>query len=170
MPTEEPEESDGTLEVEFDDAWCSSNSAAAAKRASATRMQTRRHARRSINGMLKEVLLQQDALQTPARYADMIAKIRNNGREGITAMAVSAVDIALWDFKGKLLGKHRQCACGERRESGPVYGSGGFTSYSASARLTEQLGGWVHDMRIPRVKMKVGRDPHADPKRVACRA
>jgi L-alanine-DL-glutamate epimerase-like enolase superfamily enzyme len=46
----------------------------------------------------------------------------------------------------------------------PVYGSGGFTSYT-EARLCDQLAGWVAD-GIPRVKMKVGRDPAADPARV----
>jgi L-alanine-DL-glutamate epimerase-like enolase superfamily enzyme len=37
----------------------------------------------------------------------------------------------------------------------PVYGSGGFTTYD-EARLADQLGGWVHDQGIPRVKIKIG--------------
>jgi L-alanine-DL-glutamate epimerase-like enolase superfamily enzyme len=45
-----------------------------------------------------------------------------------------------------------------------VYGSGGFTAYSAQ-RLAEQLGGWV-EQGIPRVKMKVGSAPGEDPERV----
>jgi len=119
-----------------------------------------------IVGMLKDVLQKQDALQTAARYADMIAKIRNNGREGLSAMAISAVDIALWDLKGKILQAPVSAILGAARGETPVYGSGGFTSYT-ERRLTEQLGCWVHEMRIPRVKMKVGRDAAADPKRVA---
>jgi len=46
----------------------------------------------------------------------------------------------------------------------PVYGSGGFTSYS-NDKLASQLAGWV-EQGIPRVKMKVGRDPGADVERV----
>jgi L-alanine-DL-glutamate epimerase-like enolase superfamily enzyme len=46
----------------------------------------------------------------------------------------------------------------------PIYGSGGFTSYSDD-RLREQLGGWASG-GIPRVKMKVGREPGKDPGRV----
>jgi L-alanine-DL-glutamate epimerase-like enolase superfamily enzyme len=46
----------------------------------------------------------------------------------------------------------------------PVYGSGGFTSYSLE-RLAEQVSGWVAE-GIPRVKIKVGRDPDADPARL----
>jgi L-alanine-DL-glutamate epimerase-like enolase superfamily enzyme len=54
---------------------------------------------------------------------------------------------------------------GAVRKAAPVYGSGGFTSYS-ERELTEQLARWVHQDGIPRVKMKVGRDPGADPARV----
>ena len=46
----------------------------------------------------------------------------------------------------------------------PVYGSGGFTSYTV-ARLQEQLSGWV-EQGIPRVKMKIGTHPDADLDRV----
>jgi L-alanine-DL-glutamate epimerase-like enolase superfamily enzyme len=50
------------------------------------------------------------------------------------------------------------------RDGVPIYGSGGFTSYSV-AQLQAQLGGWVAS-GVPRVKMKVGRDPAADVERV----
>jgi L-alanine-DL-glutamate epimerase-like enolase superfamily enzyme len=53
---------------------------------------------------------------------------------------------------------------GAARPGIPVYGSGGFTSYSIQ-QLQRQLSGWVEN-GIPRVKMKVGRDPAADPDRV----
>jgi L-alanine-DL-glutamate epimerase-like enolase superfamily enzyme len=46
----------------------------------------------------------------------------------------------------------------------PVYGSGGFTSYSLE-RLAEQARGWA-EQGIPRVKIKVGRDPDSDPDRL----
>ena len=46
----------------------------------------------------------------------------------------------------------------------PVYGSGGFTTYSL-ARLREQLGGWAAE-GIGRVKMKIGADPAHDLERV----
>jgi len=46
----------------------------------------------------------------------------------------------------------------------PVYGSGGFCSYS-DERLREQLSTWV-DMGIPRLKVKVGRKPERDHERL----
>ena len=73
--------------------------------------------------------------------------------------AVSAVDIALWDLKARLLDVPLADLLPRAHESVPVYGSGGFTSYSLD-RLREQLGGWVAD-GIPRVKMKLGREPGA---------
>ena len=50
---------------------------------------------------------------------------------------------------------------GAAHDDVPVYGSGGFCSYSLE-RLREQLGGWVA-AGIPRVKMKLGRDPRRRP-------
>lgn len=79
-------------------------------------------------------------------------------------MAVAAVDLALWDLGARLLGLPLVDAIGRMRESVPVYGSGGFCNYSLE-RLRTQLGGWVAD-GIPRVKMKVGRHPDDDLRRL----
>nr|WP_274387512.1 enolase C-terminal domain-like protein [Salsipaludibacter albus] len=54
---------------------------------------------------------------------------------------------------------------GGARDAAPVYGSGGFTNHDVD-HVARQLAGWV-DRGIPRVKMKVGRDPGRDPARVA---
>jgi L-alanine-DL-glutamate epimerase-like enolase superfamily enzyme len=109
-----------------------------------------------------------DPMAPPATWARMRAALRNVGQQGAGAMAISAVDIALWDLKAKLLGICLAEALPRFHESVPIYGSGGFTSYSL-ARLTEQLSGWVAQ-GIPRVKIKVGRSPDDDPERLdACR-
>jgi L-alanine-DL-glutamate epimerase-like enolase superfamily enzyme len=119
-----------------------------------------------INGMLAEKLLRADALETAACLAKLWATIRNNGREGLTAMAVSALDIALWDLKGKLLNAPVCTLLGRARREVPLYGSGGFTSYDLR-ELTGHMTHWVDECGIPRVKMKVGREPSRDPDRVA---
>jgi L-alanine-DL-glutamate epimerase-like enolase superfamily enzyme len=79
-------------------------------------------------------------------------------------MAISAVDIALWDLKARLLEMPLLTLLGAVRESVPIYGSGGFTSYSEK-QLQNQLAGWVQQ-GITRVKMKIGRDAKADVGRV----
>jgi len=75
-------------------------------------------------------------------------------------MALSAVDVALWDLKARLLGLPLVALLDRAHEEVPVYGSGGFTSYSLE-RLAEQLAGWVEE-GIPRVKLKVGREPERE--------
>jgi L-alanine-DL-glutamate epimerase-like enolase superfamily enzyme len=79
-------------------------------------------------------------------------------------MAIAAVDIAMWDLKAKLLDLSLLDLFGAFREGVELYGSGGFTSYSEE-RLADQLGSWAAQ-GMGRVKMKVSRDPAADPRRV----
>jgi L-alanine-DL-glutamate epimerase-like enolase superfamily enzyme len=117
-----------------------------------------------IETLLAPLVHGADALSPPGAWDRMVAAIRNLGRPGICSMAIAAVDIALWDLKARLLEQPLFRLLGAVRESVPVYGSGGFTSYDGS-RLAEQLSGWVQ-RGIPRVKMKVGSDPGADPMRV----
>ncbi len=117
-----------------------------------------------IERELRDVLQGADALETARRYQELLAAVRNMGREGIAAMAISAVDIALWDLRGKLFDVPVYALIGAARACAPVYGSGGFTSYDVD-RLCAQLCSWV-DAGIPRVKMKIGSDPGADIPRV----
>lgn len=99
-----------------------------------------------------------------ATWLQMVHAIRNLGRPGISSMAIAAVDVALWDLKARLLGVPLCTLLGQVHERVPVYGSGGFTSYSLS-RLTDQLADWVaHGIRA--VKMKVGGDASVDGERV----
>src|SRR5438270_6411476 len=98
-------------------------------------------------------------------WKQMVHAIRNLGRPGICSMAIAAVDTALWDLKARLLDLPLVTLLGQVRESAPIYGSGGFTSYSRQ-QLQRQLGDWVAD-GIPRVKMKIGSRPSDDPTRVA---
>lgn len=105
-----------------------------------------------------------DVMEIPACWKAMVSATRNLGRPGIVSMAISAVDSALWDLKARLLGLPLATLLGKVREAVPIYGSGGFTSYS-NAQLQEQLAGWVAQ-GISRVKMKIGRDALADLERV----
>jgi L-alanine-DL-glutamate epimerase-like enolase superfamily enzyme len=79
-------------------------------------------------------------------------------------MAISAVDNALWDLKAKLLDLPLAALLGQSRKAIPVYGSGGFCSYTQE-HLQQQLHKWAQS-GMKYVKMKVGRDPRADLLRV----
>ncbi|MBV9007130.1 MAG: hypothetical protein JO181_20850 [Solirubrobacterales bacterium] len=117
-----------------------------------------------IESKLASIVRGRDAMAPQGAWAAMIREIRNLGRPGIASMAIAAVDLALWDLKARLLGLPLCTLIGTANDRVPIYGSGGFTSYS-NQRLAEQLAGWV-ERGIPRVKMKVGSVPAADPERV----
>jgi L-alanine-DL-glutamate epimerase-like enolase superfamily enzyme len=117
-----------------------------------------------IEGHLASVVRGGDALAPQGAWWAMTRAIRNLGRPGVAAMAISAVDIALWDLKARLLGLPLARLLGAIHAAVPVYGSGGFTSYTVQ-RLQDQLADWVRD-GLPRVKMKVGSRPDHDVSRV----
>jgi L-alanine-DL-glutamate epimerase-like enolase superfamily enzyme len=112
----------------------------------------------------QKCLTERSALDIPALHEAMLDQVRNDGSRGIASMAISGLDIALWDLKAKLL----RCALvdlmGAASSTVEVYGSGGFTTYGRE-QLTHQLSGWV-TAGIKRVKMKIGAQPDADLGRV----
>jgi L-alanine-DL-glutamate epimerase-like enolase superfamily enzyme len=109
-----------------------------------------------IQEKLQTVVVGRDAMDVQGTWECMVCSVRNLGRPGITAMAVAAVDIALWDLKAHLLQLPLVKLLGQVRPGIPAYGSGGFTSYSVE-RLQKQLEGWVQS-GLPCVKMKIGRE------------
>jgi len=113
-----------------------------------------------IEGPLAEVARGHDAFDIAAVWAAMVGQVRNLGWRGLCANAISAVDVALWDLKARLLDLPLAKLLGQRRESVPVYGSGGFTSYD-DAQLARQLGWWAGE-GCRWVKMKVGTEPERD--------
>jgi len=119
---------------------------------------------RLITQLLAGVVCGRDAMSVPGTWTAMVAAIRNLGRPGIASMAIAAVDSALWDLKAKLLDLPLVTLLGAARDAVPIYGSGGFTSYTLD-QLQDQLGGWV-EAGISRVKMKIGRRPDEDVDRV----
>jgi L-alanine-DL-glutamate epimerase-like enolase superfamily enzyme len=114
--------------------------------------------------LLKEVLVNSDALRHPETLQKMLREIRNLGEVGMAMMAVSAIDNALWDLRAQLAGLPLVSLLGQVRSAIPVYGSGGFTTYS-DQQLSAQLGGWA-EQGFASVKMKIGTDPFKDPARV----
>ncbi|MWD29398.1 mandelate racemase [Aquicoccus sp. SCR17] len=117
-------------------------------------------AARLIRSKLAPLVEGRDVLDIPAAWHAMVHETRNLGRPGVTSMAIAAIDAALWDLKGRLLGVSVADLLGKARQAVPVYGSGGFTSYDRD-RLRSQLGGWAAQ-GMGMVKMKAGRDPGAD--------
>ena len=118
-----------------------------------------------ISGKLAGIVKGRNAYDVRSAWAAMVHDVRNLGATGLAAMAISAVDAALWDAKARLLGVPLVVALDAAHEVVPVYGSGGFTSYD-DEQLSTQLAGWV-EQGIPRVKIKTGRDPDRDRHRLS---
>lgn len=117
-----------------------------------------------VQGELQSVVVGSDAMDVQGTWQRMVCSLRNLGRPGITAMAVAAVDIALWDLKARLLKLPLVKLLGQVRHGIAAYGSGGFTSYSIQ-QLQRQLGDWARS-GLGCVKMKIGREPERDLERV----
>jgi L-alanine-DL-glutamate epimerase-like enolase superfamily enzyme len=162
IPTDAPE-SDGTL------AWDATTVVVAEARAGGLAGLGYAYGHASAAAVVEEVLAPAvtggDVLAPTAAWRAMVAAVRNVGRPGVASTALSAVDVALWDLKARALEVPLADLLGRVRDGVPAYGSGGFTSYGLP-RLRSQLAGWAEE-GLAWVKMKVGRDPDEDPRRVA---
>ncbi|MDX6507666.1 MAG: hypothetical protein QOG06_2310 [Gaiellaceae bacterium] len=161
VPTDTPE-SDGTAE------WDSTTIVVVEARAGDATGLGYTYAPAAAGKLVEEKLVDlvcgRDAFAVAEAWEAMAVALRNAGRPGIGFCALAAVDQALWDLKARLLGLPLVDLLGRARDEAPLYGSGGFTSYSLD-RIREQLGGWV-EQGIPRVKMKVSREPERDAERL----
>ncbi|HEX2850091.1 MAG TPA: enolase C-terminal domain-like protein [Acidimicrobiales bacterium] len=108
-----------------------------------------------IEESLVPIVVGERADDARGAFHRMVRAVRNTGRPGIASAAISAVDTALWDLEAKLYGRALVTLLGQVHDEVACYGSGGFTSYTDD-ELGAQLGHWVHDQGIPRVKMKIG--------------
>lgn len=113
---------------------------------------------------LQGVVTGQDALSPRASWEGMLRKVRNYGRQGIAASAISAIDISLWDLKAKLLNLPLTELLGQTRSVVPAYASGGFTNLDGEA-LEAQLLGW-RDAGFRSAKIKIGDGEERDLQRV----
>jgi L-alanine-DL-glutamate epimerase-like enolase superfamily enzyme len=107
-----------------------------------------------IDGELAEVVRGRDAFDVPGAWAAVHRAGRNLGTRGLFAQAQSAVDIALWDLKARLLDVPLADLFGRVRDRVPVYGSGGFTTLDHD-ELAEQVQ-WWRAAGCRAMKIKIG--------------
>jgi L-alanine-DL-glutamate epimerase-like enolase superfamily enzyme len=162
VPTDEPE-SDGTL------CWDSTTVVVVTAHAGDTIGLGSTYCGAAVESVVRDelapVVSGRSALEVGGAWAAMVDAVRNLGWPGLVSCAISAVDVALWDLKARLLGLPVSVALGRVADGVEVYGSGGFCSYDDQT-LANQLSGWV-EQGMSRVKIKVGRDPGQDRHRLA---
>ncbi|HWK49698.1 MAG TPA: enolase C-terminal domain-like protein [Steroidobacter sp.] len=118
-----------------------------------------------VSATLAPTLIGEDAWNINALWQGLYRRVRNIGSSGAAGTAVSALDCALWDVKARLLDMPLARLLGMMRTRVPVYGSGGFTTYT-DQDIREQLAHWVFEDGCRWVKIKVGSAPAHDPHRV----
>jgi L-alanine-DL-glutamate epimerase-like enolase superfamily enzyme len=107
-----------------------------------------------VTELLADVVKGRGVEENPAANEAMARVLRNAGRAGLGAMALSAVDIALWDLSARVAGRPLYELLGRARDAIPVYGSGGFTTYDDS-QTEKQVREWL-SAGIQHVKIKIG--------------
>ena len=111
-------------------------------------------------------LIGRDPFETEKIWEEMVAYLRGVGRKGLMFCALSAVDIALWDINQRIALQYayKHKLFGGNNPKVPVYGSGGWTSYSDD-RLVEEMVSLVRDDHYSTIKFKVGVDGGRNPNR-----
>lgn len=107
-----------------------------------------------VGEKLAGVVQDRDAHDIAGGWAAMHRACRNLGTRGLVMQAISAVDIAWWDLKARLLDVPLTALLGQRSAAVPIYGSGGFTSLS-DAGLAEQVE-WWRSVGCTAMKIKIG--------------
>ena len=118
-----------------------------------------------IESKLAETVTEAGTDDPRSIWPQLVGAVRNIGRQGIAALAISAVDIALWDLRARRHGLPVVDLLGRHHTSVRGYGSGGFCTYDPAA-VADQLGAWADD-GFGAVKMKVARHPADDSARLA---
>jgi D-galactarolactone cycloisomerase len=79
-----------------------------------------------IEHELRNYLIGQDPRAIEYLWEMMHRRAYKHGRGGIVIAAISGIDIALWDLRGKVSGMPLWCLLGGYRRRVPAYATGGF--------------------------------------------
>ena len=114
---------------------------------------------------LKPYVIGEDPLDSEKIWEKMYWGCLGGGRRGAAISAISAIDVAIWDLKGKILNQPVHKLLGGHHETVAAYGSGIDRNYT-SEELVEEMTGFVNS-GYKMVKMKIGgRDTNEDLERV----
>jgi L-alanine-DL-glutamate epimerase-like enolase superfamily enzyme len=123
----------------------------------------------AIAGALRDLAplaMEFDVWQTGVFVEKALAQTEYFGNSGVSRWAIGAINIAMWDAWGKSLGQPIWKILGACRHSVPVYGSGGWLSYTLEELLAEVSGYARRGFHA--VKIKVGSpEPAIDIERLA---
>jgi L-alanine-DL-glutamate epimerase-like enolase superfamily enzyme len=115
---------------------------------------------------LAPLLIGEDPLDHERLAGKIYWRLQSIGRRGLVAQAYSAVDVALWDIKGKVAGLPLYKLLGGARESAPAYGSDTGWLWMSPEEILQASRPYL-DQGLMGIKVKVGSsDPETDAERV----
>ncbi|MGH7845908.1 MAG: mandelate racemase/muconate lactonizing enzyme family protein [Candidatus Binatia bacterium] len=119
---------------------------------------------RAFEVMVKEILpmlIGQSALDHEQIYHRAYAFFTDLGHSGAALQALAAIDIALWDLKGKTLQQPLYRLLGARRDRVPCYASGGLRRHQSIDQLVADAADFVR-RGFGGMKLRLGARPFAD--------
>jgi len=118
-----------------------------------------------IEDTLKPMVIGEDPLNSERIWEKMYWATLQYGRRGAAISAISTVDIAIWDLKGKIFNLPVHRLLGGHRDTVPSYVTGVDLHYT-NDELVEEVTDYVRS-GFKMIKIKLGRkDPNEDLERV----
>ena len=108
-----------------------------------------------------ELIKGEDPLRTEHVTAKLRAASAPCGPGGVAALAISAIDIALWDIRGKAFGVPLAHLLGGRRDRVPAYASGALTRTTPTDKLERAAAALVEKGYRPDQNANGGGGPNA---------
>lgn len=109
-------------------------------------------------------LIGRNPLETEKLWLELYNRLRDQGQRGLTVTALSGIDIALWDIKGKHYGASVSELLGGRfRDSVRAYATGSFRREGVDRvrDIADEVAGYARE-GFHGVKIKIGFDVEED--------
>lgn len=120
-----------------------------------------------VNTTLRDLVLGMDAADVVGVWARIYKmQLGSHGMGAATAIAMSGIDMALWDIRGRAVGWPLYRLLGGASRAIPAYAGGVSLGYQEPSALVEEVRGLVEE-GYRAVKLRVGDSPARDLARVA---
>lgn len=110
-----------------------------------------------VEMIFRPILEGADAFASEHLWSEMYRQSIQAGRRGAALRAISAIDIALWDLRGKAAGMPVMHLLGVHSTSLRCYATGGYYREGQTVdELVREMAGYI-EQGFPAVKLKVGK-------------
>jgi L-alanine-DL-glutamate epimerase-like enolase superfamily enzyme len=119
-----------------------------------------------LNSAVAEAVIGQDALAHEAIRALLAKRFNPRGATGVFVAALSALDLALWDLKGKALGQPVARLVGGARDAVPAYATAGLPAFTEAELVDACKAALAEGFRGVKILVGTGRPIAEDAARI----